>query len=44
MPDANRRISLMFPRDQPTDESRHRLTETTRRAATTLGLAMSGPE
>jgi hypothetical protein len=34
----------MFPRDQPTDESRHRLTETTRRAATTLGLAMSGPE
>ncbi|SEP17993.1 transcriptional regulator, LysR family [Salinihabitans flavidus] len=43
MPDANRGISLLFPRDQPSDDSHKRLISTIRNAAESLDLAVSDP-
>lgn len=41
MPDANRGISLMFPIDQPVDDSRDHLIDALRNAARRLDLAVS---
>ncbi|MFG6645568.1 LysR substrate-binding domain-containing protein, partial [Sulfitobacter sp. 1A09149] len=41
MADANRGISLMFPADQPVDDSRKRLVAAIRDAASALHLAVA---
>ena len=44
MADAHRTISLLFPGDRPTDDSRARLTLAMRQAAQSLGLAGVGAD